>query len=117
MRRISLLKRTPASMPWGCGPTSTCMNGALNWVEADERREELRERYERLRAWDYPVEWVTPQQVMDDLAPELRLDAGLVRDMLHVPAEGWIDAPLFIVALLGKTQRLGARLRSNTRVR
>ena len=34
------------------GPDSGIhLDGALNWVESDDQRSELRERYERLRAW------------------------------------------------------------------
>jgi glycine/D-amino acid oxidase-like deaminating enzyme len=93
------------------------MDGALNWVEADDQRAELRERYERLRAWDYPVEWVTPEQVMRDLAPELCLDPDTVREVLHMPAEGWIDAPLLIQTLLEEVRQRGGEIRCETRVR
>jgi glycine/D-amino acid oxidase-like deaminating enzyme len=98
----------------GCG---VHMDGALNWVEADEQRAELRERYERLRGWGYPVEWVTPGQVMGELAPELRLDPDRVREVLHMPAEGWIDAPLFIQTLLEEVRQRGGEIRGQTRVR
>ena len=76
------------------------LEGGLNWVDSEDRRAELRERYERLRGWGYPVEWVEPQTVMRDLAPELQLDPEKVQQVLHMPAEGWIDAPLFIQRLL-----------------
>jgi glycine/D-amino acid oxidase-like deaminating enzyme len=93
------------------------MDGALNWVESDERRPELRERFERLRGWGYPVEWVSPEAAMRDLAPELRLDPEAVREVLHMPAEGWIDAPLFIHTLLAELARQGRAVRPGTRVR
>jgi glycine/D-amino acid oxidase-like deaminating enzyme len=93
------------------------LDGALNWVESDEQRAELRERYERLRGWDYPVEWVTPEQVMSDLAPELGLEPHKVQRLLHMPAEGWIDAPLFIHVLLERFRQRGGELRCGARVR
>jgi glycine/D-amino acid oxidase-like deaminating enzyme len=93
------------------------MDGALNWVEADEQRGELRERYARLRAWGYPVEWVTPAQVTRELAPELCLDREAVREVLHMPAEGWIDAPVFIQTLLEEVRRGGGEVRCQARVR
>ncbi len=93
------------------------MDGALNWVETEARREELRARYERLRAWEYPVEWVTPEQVRQDLAPELRMDAATVREVLYMPAEGWIDAPLFIQTLLAEVRRRGSAVHEQARVR
>jgi glycine/D-amino acid oxidase-like deaminating enzyme len=92
------------------------LDGALNWVESDEHRAELEERYERLRGWDYPVEWVTPEQVTRDLAPELRLDPDRVQRLLHMPTEGWIDAPLLIRLLLDQVQRRGGELRRGARV-
>jgi glycine/D-amino acid oxidase-like deaminating enzyme len=92
------------------------LDGSLNWVEADEQRAELAERYKRLRGWDYPVEWVTPEQVTSDLAPELRLDAERVQRLLHMPTEGWIDAPLLIRLLLDEVQRRGGELRCGARV-
>lgn len=93
------------------------MDGALNWVESDDRRAELQERYERLRGWDYPVEWVTPEQVMRELAPELQLDPEKVQRLLHMPDEGWIDAPLFIQILLDEVRRRGGEVRHQTPVR
>src|SRR5947209_899997 len=68
------------------------MDGALNWAETEAGRAELRERFERLRAWGYPVEWVTPDDVTNQLAPELRLEPERVQRVLHMPAEGWMDA-------------------------
>jgi glycine/D-amino acid oxidase-like deaminating enzyme len=91
------------------------MGGALNWVESDARRAELQERYERLRAWDCPVEWVTPEQVTRDLAPELRLHSDAA--VLHMPAEGWIDAPLFIGTLLDEFRQRGGAVQTGARVR
>ena len=93
------------------------LDGAFNWVEAEDQRDELRERYERLRGWDYPVEWVTPEQVMRDLAPELRLEPETVQELLHMPTEGWIDAPLLIGALLEQVRRRGGAVRCGARVR
>jgi glycine/D-amino acid oxidase-like deaminating enzyme len=93
------------------------LDGALNWVEADEQRGELRERYARLRAWGYPVEWVTPDQVTRELAPELCLAPEAVREVLHMPAEGWIDAPVFIQTLLEEVRRGGGEVRCQARVR
>jgi glycine/D-amino acid oxidase-like deaminating enzyme len=93
------------------------LDGALNWVESDDRRTELQERYERLSGWDYPVEWVTPEQVMTDLAPELRLEPDQVQRLLHMPAEGWIDAPLLIQVLLEQARQRGGAVRAGARVR
>jgi glycine/D-amino acid oxidase-like deaminating enzyme len=93
------------------------LDGALNWVDSEDRRAELRERFERLRGWDYPVEWVTPEQVMTDLAPELKLDRETVREVLHMPAEGWIDAPALIRQLLERVRRRGGAVHSGARVR
>jgi glycine/D-amino acid oxidase-like deaminating enzyme len=92
------------------------LDGALNWADSDDRRAELRARFERLRAWDYPVEWVTPEQVMSHLAPELRLDPEAVQGVLHMPAEGWIDAPLLIHRLLEEVRRRGGEIRCEERV-
>ena len=93
------------------------LEGALNWVDSDDRRAELRERFERLRAWGYPVEWVPPEQVTSELAPELRMDPEAVREVLHMPTEGWIDAPLLIQRLLEEVRRRGGAVRCGERVR
>jgi glycine/D-amino acid oxidase-like deaminating enzyme len=92
------------------------MDGALNWVEKDARRPELRDRFERLHAWGYPVAWVTPEEVMSDLAPELKLEPAAVQEVLHMPAEGWIDAPLLIQRLLESVRRRGGTVRCGHRV-
>ncbi len=93
------------------------MDGALNWVDTDAQRPELRERFQRLRAWGYPVEWVAARDVMGDLAPELRLEPEAVQDLLYMPAEGWIDAPLLIQRLLAEVRRRGGEIRCGQRVR
>jgi glycine/D-amino acid oxidase-like deaminating enzyme len=93
------------------------LDGALNWVETDTQRPELWERFQRLRAWGYPVEWVTPDDVMSDLGPELRLEPAVVQAVLHMPAEGWIDAPLLIQRLLEGVRRRGGEVRCGDRVR
>jgi glycine/D-amino acid oxidase-like deaminating enzyme len=100
------------------GPDSGIhLDGALNWVETDEARPELQERYERLRAWDYPVEWVTLEQVRQEIAPELCLDPAATGDLLHMPTEGWIDAPLFIQTLLEDVRRRSGVVRCQAQVR
>lgn len=93
------------------------MDGALSWAETEEQRVELRDRYARLRGWEYPVEWVTPEQVRRELAPELHLEPDRVQDLLHMPTEGWIDAPLFIQTLLEQFRRSGGEVRCETRAR
>jgi glycine/D-amino acid oxidase-like deaminating enzyme len=92
------------------------LDGALHWAESDSARAELQAQYERLRNWDYPVEWVSPEQVIRDLAPELRLDREIVRAILHMPNEGWIDAPLLISHLLNVVVQTGGEVRSSSRV-
>jgi glycine/D-amino acid oxidase-like deaminating enzyme len=100
------------------GPDSGVhLEGALHWSESDAGRIELKEQFDRLRAWEYPVEWVTPEQVANELAPELRLDPDAVGMVLHMPAEGWIDAPLFIQRLLALVINQGGEVRINARVR
>jgi glycine/D-amino acid oxidase-like deaminating enzyme len=93
------------------------LEGALHWAETEEERAELRARADQLRAWDYSVEWVTPELVIQELAPELRLDPAGAREVLYAPAEGWIDAPLLIGRLLEQVRRRGGQVRAGARVR
>jgi len=89
-------------------------SGNLEWEETPEAQAELRRTVERLRAWDYAVEMVRPEEALR-LEPELRIGPG-VEEVAHAPREGYVDVVPLVAALLAAAARLGARVLAGQRV-
>jgi glycine/D-amino acid oxidase-like deaminating enzyme len=89
------------------------IGGGLAWEHRsdDERCRRLRERVRRLHQWGYRVEMLSPQQVMQDLEPDLLVDPDLVEEVYYAPNEGWVNGVgLAHGAATGAVRRYGARL-------
>lgn len=69
------------------------VDGGLEWCYADnaEQVQRLTSTVKQLRAWGYRVETVSPQQVMRELEPDLRLDPDRVEEVYFTPGEGWLN--------------------------
>src|SRR5262245_28980725 len=85
---------------WHCG-------GNLDWRASATSRTELAERVERLRAWGYAVEWLTPAQLRE-LAPDIDLKTVGDAPIAFYPLEGWLDPIVYVHAMLRAAAASGA---------
>ena len=91
-------------------------SGGLRWATTAAGHDELRRHAARLRAWDYPVESLDLARVTRELEPGLALDPAAVEEVWYTPAEGWVDAPTLIAALLDAARRRGGAIRTHAAV-
>jgi glycine/D-amino acid oxidase-like deaminating enzyme len=109
MRAHAALEEEFGRTPWWHG------GGNVQWARTDAEHAALRDRVDRLLAWEYSAEWLTPRQLK---ALEPGIDLAAVGDarIAFFPEEGWLDAVPFAHAMLQAAQRAGADLRDGTRV-
>ena len=88
--------------------------GNLVWADDHAGVERLARRVERLAAWDYPLEQLTPAAATD-LEPALRIGGGVDRVLLF-PSEGHVLPGVLLDRLLGEALERGAELRCPVRV-
>src|SRR6185295_16508851 len=81
--------------------------GNVRWADTDEQRAVLTQRLGHLRAWDYPAEELTVEQLAD-LEPALRAPAGA--QIAFFPEEGFVHGRPAAGALLARAGSAGARL-------
>lgn len=96
------------------GGTWLHQDGALAWEDTPAECARLDETFERLRAWGYAVEAVTPREARE-LEPDLHI-APHVERVVWTPGEGYVEVVPLIAALLAQARRRGARVLSNRRV-
>jgi len=92
------------STPWWHG------GGNLDWRATDAGRAELTDRVERLRAWGYAVEWVTPEG-LHALEPDVDLNTVGDAPIAFYPLEGWLDPIVYAHAMLRAAGAHGAVVR------
>jgi glycine/D-amino acid oxidase-like deaminating enzyme len=88
-------------------------DGNLEWVPPDQLAKQ-REKVDRLREWGYHAEWLTPAEVKL-IEPNLEPPPD-VEQIAYYPAEGYIDAPLFVGGMVQAAERHGATVRTQTPV-
>jgi glycine/D-amino acid oxidase-like deaminating enzyme len=88
--------------------------GGMHWEEDPKRQDSLRDAAERLEAWGYPIELISPEAAMQ-LEPDLIVEPG-VREVIHTPTEGYVEMVLLIGALLEGARQFGATVRTGTPV-
>ena len=88
--------------------------GGLHWEEDLGEQAILRDTAERLEAWGYPIELISPQAAME-LEPDLNVGEA-VQSVVHTPTEGYVEMIRLIAALLAGARKYGATIRSETRV-
>jgi glycine/D-amino acid oxidase-like deaminating enzyme len=81
-------------------------SGNLIWA-ADEERENLERRVERLRSWSYAAEMLPASAVIEKLEPGALFPDTEIR-IAYFPDESWIDAPALTRTLVEATTRNGA---------
>jgi glycine/D-amino acid oxidase-like deaminating enzyme len=94
--------------PWWHG------GGSVEW-EAEEGRAAQAANVERLRAWGYAAEWITPRELVE---LEADIDLATVGDapIAYFPEEGWLDPVPYAHAMLSAARRYGARVVCGARV-
>jgi len=85
--------------------------GNLDWRATDSARAELADRVERLRAWGYAVEWVTPAQ-LHEIEPDIDLKTVGDAPIAFYPLEGWLDPIVYMHAMLRAAAERGTVVRT-----
>jgi glycine/D-amino acid oxidase-like deaminating enzyme len=109
MRAHAALRDEFGMLPWWHG------GGSVDWFATDAERAAQRARVERLQAWGYAVEWITPQQ-LHELEPDIDLAAVGDAPIAYYPEEGWLDPVPYLHGMLEAAQRHGAVVRTGARV-
>jgi glycine/D-amino acid oxidase-like deaminating enzyme len=89
-------------------------DGALAWEEGEAGVARLQQAADRLTAWGYPLERISPRQARE-IEPDLHIAAS-VEQVIWTSGEGYVEVVPFIGALLAEARRRGARVRSGHRV-
>jgi glycine/D-amino acid oxidase-like deaminating enzyme len=95
--------------PWWHG------GGNLDWRATASARAELTDRVERLQAWAYEVEWVTPAR-LHELEPDIDLRTVGDAPIAFFPLEGWLDPIVYVHAMLRAAGAHGAIVRTRAHV-
>jgi glycine/D-amino acid oxidase-like deaminating enzyme len=108
MKAHAALAEEFGATPWWHG------GGSVEW-EAPENRQAQQAKVERLRAWGYAAEWITPKQLLE-LEPDI--DPAQIGDapIAYYSGEGWLDPVVYIAAMLGAARSRGAVVISGARV-
>lgn len=100
-----LLRHECGTAPW------LHQDGNVEWA-ADEAT--LDAKVERLRAWGYAAEWLSPAELRA-IEPDIAVPDGVTR-VAFFPAEGYVDVPALIGALATRAEAAGATIRTGFRV-
>jgi len=109
MRAHAALADEFGATPWWHG------GGNLDWRATHSAQAELAERVERLQAWGYAVEWVTPDR-LHELEPDIDLNAVGEASIAFYPLEGWLDPIVYAHAMLRAAAAHGAIVRTRAHV-
>jgi glycine/D-amino acid oxidase-like deaminating enzyme len=109
MRAHAQLTDDFGSTPWLHG------GGHVEWYITEAAQRTQRTKIEQLRAWDYPVEWITSAD-LTELEPDLNRAAIGDAPIAYFPREGWVEAVPYAQAMLSAAVRLGAVLLTGARV-
>lgn len=89
--------------------------GSLEWAEADEQQEEIRERVARLASRGYPAEWINRDAALR-IEPALAIGAQAAGVAFYA-TDGWVDALRLVRALLDRALAKGVHIRWATPAR
>ncbi|MGO4671030.1 NAD(P)/FAD-dependent oxidoreductase [Bosea sp. 2RAB26] len=108
MRAHAALKDEFGATPWWHA------GGRVEWRD-EAGREEHRAKVARLKEWDYAVEWIDRQQLLE-LEPDI--DPAAVDDapIAWYPEDGWLDPVVYSHAMMSAARRKGAQLHTQTKV-
>ncbi len=89
--------------------------GNLDWTGDAVRYDKLCRRVERLQSWGYNAQWLTAQEVNQELEPNIVFSGPTMR-IAWFPDESWLDGPEFVRSLLDRAIQLGATVRTGQEV-
>jgi glycine/D-amino acid oxidase-like deaminating enzyme len=89
-------------------------SGSLHWGATTDQHAAIRERTSRLAARGYPAEWLTRDQALT-IEPAMVIPPE-VEGVAYHPADGWLDAPYLVRALVNRALTEGADLWRGARV-
>ena len=81
-------------------------DGGFQFADTPEGVAVLREKAERLEAWGYPIEMLTPAAALE-LEPDLIIGEN-VPEVVYTPTEGYVEMVAMIGALLAAARKHGA---------
>lgn len=95
--------------PWFHG------SGSIEWRRTPQEQAAHRAKVERLRSWDYTVDWITRGELAE-LEPDIDPDQVGDAPISFCPDEGWIDPVVYANAMIKGAIRRGATLKAGRRV-
>ncbi|WMT89373.1 FAD-dependent oxidoreductase [Pelagibacterium sp. H642] len=90
------------------------LGGHIEFAVDDHHRDNLAARISRLKAWNYGVEEITPDQAKT-LLPDIELPEG-VQLIAHYTREGYAYPAKYLAHMLGEARDAGAVIRTGTTV-
>ena len=108
MKAHAALAEEFGTTPWWHG------GGNVEWTAPADRAAQ-QAKVERLRAWGYAAEWITPRQLLE-LEPDI--DPAQIGDapIAYYADDGWLDPVVYIAAMLGAARARGATVIAGARV-
>jgi glycine/D-amino acid oxidase-like deaminating enzyme len=108
MKAHAALAEEFGAAPWWHG------GGSVEW-EASENQAAQHARIERLCAWGYVAEWITPHR-LQELEPDIDVTRIADAPIAYYPEEGWLDPVVYIATMLGAARSRGATVLSGAQV-
>jgi glycine/D-amino acid oxidase-like deaminating enzyme len=108
MRAHAALKDEFGAIPWWHG------GGRVEW-KAEAEQADQKTKVQRLKGWDYAVEWIDRKQLLE-LEPDITPEAVGEAPIAWYPQDGWLDPVVYAHAMMSAARRHGATLRTQTKV-
>ncbi|MBV9753136.1 MAG: FAD-binding oxidoreductase [Hyphomicrobiales bacterium] len=90
--------------------------GSIEWCgETTEDREHQARNVERLKSWDYAIDWITRKE-LGELEPDI--DLGKLGDapITFCPQEGYVDPVIYAAVMIREAIKRGAKLEEGAKV-
>ncbi len=104
-----LLRDELGETPWYHDGGNIVWSEGEAWMDSGEIEEDLEVRVAELQRWEYPAEWISPDDAAR-LEPRVRVGEEVER-LAFFPSEGWIDGPRLAGEMARMAGDAGAELR------